>query len=361
MMRRSFAWAVLGLLAVTTAGCGVIIGLDQDYREGSAVTGSGGSGSGSGNATTGGSGSSGSSSSAGGASPTDMPSCRGLEPKCGPEQNEDCCTTLPMPAGDFHRDGIPDFPATVSSFFLDRFEVTVGRFRKFVEAYSQDMTVIGSGKNLKVPQDTGWDQSFNSYMVKDRDALKAALVNCVVPKVATTPVHTWTDIAGDNEEKPINCVHWYEAYAFCIWDGGRLPTEVEWGYAWLGGNLLRPFPWGDKPDAPDAAVIDCSLNGTSQPCTLSNISRVGSLRDGDGLWKQADLAGNMSEWVRDTWADAYPPPPCEDCANVVPGGTMRVYRGGSWIDTQDKITSTYRWAGGDQQRPAEVGFRCARD
>jgi len=51
--------------------------------------------------------------------------------------NHDCCASLPVTGGSFFRgyDGVTDgdtskaFPATVSDFRLDRYEVTVGRFR----------------------------------------------------------------------------------------------------------------------------------------------------------------------------------------------------------------------------------------
>ena len=42
----------------------------------------------------------------------------------------------------------------------------------------------------------------------------------------------------------MNCVNWFEAYAFCIWDGGFLPSDTEWEYAAAGGSLQREYPWG---------------------------------------------------------------------------------------------------------------------
>ena len=49
---------------------------------------------------------------------------------------------------------------------------------------------------------------------------------------------TWTDVPGDNEARPINCITWWEALAFCIWDGGFLPSAAEWNYAAAGGSDL---------------------------------------------------------------------------------------------------------------------------
>ena len=57
---------------------------------------------------------------------------------------------------------------------------------------------------------------------------------------------TWLDNAG-HELHPINCVTFYVSYAFCIWDGGRLPTEAEFEFAAAGGSDDRLYPWGDTP------------------------------------------------------------------------------------------------------------------
>src|SRR5690606_14529407 len=75
--------------------------------------------------------------------PPQFSSCTGLAPTCGPNANEDCCAAAMVPGGTFFRgydvatDGKHDdqsAPATISSFVLDKYEVTVGRFRAFLAA-----------------------------------------------------------------------------------------------------------------------------------------------------------------------------------------------------------------------------------
>ncbi len=58
---------------------------------------------------------------------------------------------------------------------------------------------------------------------------------------------TWTPSTGAQESLPMNCINWFEAYAFCIWDGGFLPSEAEWLYADVGGSGEREYPWGSEP------------------------------------------------------------------------------------------------------------------
>jgi hypothetical protein len=76
----------------------------------------------------------------GGTPATGGTSCSGLAATCGPSGNDDCCTSLLVPGGTFYRsyDGVDftdkSYPATVADFYLDKYEITVGRFRAFVNA-----------------------------------------------------------------------------------------------------------------------------------------------------------------------------------------------------------------------------------
>src|SRR5262249_5194651 len=101
------------------------------------------------------------------------PSCTLLAPTCGPAHGGGCCLSSIVEGGTFYRsyDAITfadkSFPATVSDFRLDTYEITVGRFRKFVAAYSQDMIPVGAGKNPNNPSDVGWDVAYNSLLPAD--------------------------------------------------------------------------------------------------------------------------------------------------------------------------------------------------
>ena len=62
---------------------------------------------------------------------------------CGASGDVDCCGWQEAPGGTFDRLNRDDLPATVSTFRLDVFEVTQGRFRQFVAAYPGSLPAPG--------------------------------------------------------------------------------------------------------------------------------------------------------------------------------------------------------------------------
>jgi formylglycine-generating enzyme required for sulfatase activity len=254
------------------------------------------------------------------------------------------------------------YPATVSTFVLDTYEITVGRFRKFVAAYAQNMIAAGAGKNPNNPSDPGWDSAWNGSLPANAAALETAVA-------CSATYQTWTPSAGANENQPMNCIDWYEANAFCIWDGGRLPTEAEWNYAAAGGSEQRAYPWGAAaPDCTYANFLRSDGNGGSTPadyCVQPGApNNVGSESPkGNGKWGQADLGGNVWEWTLDWYADPYPQVSCVDCAYT--NGTLtRVVRGGGFSTFAWTLLSSVRSNGA----PADIGggnynlgSRCARN
>jgi formylglycine-generating enzyme required for sulfatase activity len=262
-------------------------------------------------------------------------------------------------------------PASVSGFRLDKYLVTVGRFRRFVAAWnggagytppagSGKHTHLNAGQGLVnvggdagVAYEPGWVTSDNGN-IAPTDANLTTACNAAFA--------TWTTEAGSQEDLPINCVNWYESYAFCIWDGGFLPTEAEWEYAAAGGSQQREYPWGS---AAPGTGNEYAIYGAYYPSGsgvvegVGNIAPVGTATLGAGLWGQLDLAGEMWEWNMDFYAPYVDP--CVDCTNLT-AASYRVFRGGdfgSLASTSVELPSS-RFVGTSFPRSLGVGFRCAR-
>jgi formylglycine-generating enzyme required for sulfatase activity len=169
---------------------------------------------------------------------------------------------------------------------------------------------------------------------------------------------TWTDAPGANEDAPMNCVNWYEAFAFCAWDGGRLPTEAEWEYVAAGGSDNRLFPWGST--LPSSGHYANYSGDGFKP----NID-VGSYPLGNARWGHRDLAGGVAEWVldygEDDWYSAGGAS-CVDCADLTaPSSASRVSRGGCVYNEAYALRATYRTGDAFTTfRDDGHGVRCAR-
>jgi sulfatase modifying factor 1 len=315
------------------------------------------------------------------------PSCTNRGPgrtNCG-DGCESCCTSLTVSGGSFFREysntgsGPTDeaAPATVSTLRLDKYMVTVGRFREFVRAWaagyrpaqgSGKHAYLNGGKGLVNPSkpgpdfESGWDIAFDGKV-----DLTDSELSC------DGPYATWTAAPDGQENLPMNCITWWEAYAFCVWDGGFMPSATEEEYARAGGSEQREYPWGsaDPGSASRYAIYgnggvngvnECYYpTGTLEACTgASNIAPVGTATLGAGRWGQLDLSGELSSWLLD-WATAEPQP-CIDCAalpNSPDVNSGRIILGGSFEAFAHSLMPSVGEACPPWQRSAG-GIRCGR-
>jgi formylglycine-generating enzyme required for sulfatase activity len=305
---------------------------------------------------------------------------------CGPggSGTESCCTSLEVDGGTFYRKysySVSSGPsgeagqATVSGFRLDKYTVTVGRFRQFVNAWNNGSGWVpppGSGKHTHLNggrglvtgsgdagdvYEPGWATADNVH-VSPTDANLATYCS-LMPNYKY-----WTSSVGSEENLPMNCLNWWDAYAFCIWDGGFLPSDAEWECAAAGGSEQREYPWGstDPGTNNQYAIYNCNYPNGSGACTgVTNIAPVGTASMGEGKWHQLDLVGNMAQWTLDgTYAlGATFQEPCVDCMHLATD-KYRESRGLDFEFALSFLSVPTAGNGADASFREEVGVRCAR-
>ncbi|HYF18646.1 MAG TPA: formylglycine-generating enzyme family protein [Ramlibacter sp.] len=214
----------------------------------------------------------------------------------------------------------------VGRFEIDRTEVTVGQFRRFVQA-TRTVTAAeraGGGSTYE----GGWQQRKG---------------------------WTWQSPYGTPavDAEPAVHVTWREADAFCRWAGKRLPTDDEWGEAAYVERRERPpapfatgrrypFPTGESPQGANC-LGDCGEVRTVPHAVTSRgrgHAEAGRTRAGvNGLF---DMGGNVWEWV-----DSGP-------------GPQKRTRGGSWWYGAAQMRDEHIESKAFDTAVVYIGFRCAR-
>jgi formylglycine-generating enzyme required for sulfatase activity len=169
----------------------------------------------------------------------------------------------------------------------------------------------------------------------------------------------WTPAPDGRENHPMPCITWYEAMMFCIYDGGRLPTEAEWNFAATTSAQLA-FPWSNP-------ASDTTINDTFAAFgALDGAEPVGSNPQGMGVFGQYDLAGNVWEWALDS-------PSTGADGGLIYGGDsnnpvdfsgldygVRAVRGGSFEYPSPDLRTPARLIRNATDRYRDIGARCAR-
>jgi len=252
-----------------------------------------------------------------------------MEYRGEPNNEPDLTDMVLIPAGEFEMgdhqgvgedDERPVHPVYLDEFYIDRYEVTVGRYREFIEA-------------------TGH------------------------------PAPPWNEVSqfSPTDQHPIVLVSWHDAAAYAQWAGKKLPTEAQWERAARGGLVGKRYPWGNIIDIITRG--DANYEGTLVRDKWEHTAPVGSFPENDyGLF---DMAGNVWEWCADEYVPDYywrsprdnptgPGNPVlfvdNDFTNVE---NERVLRGGSWLDRPDILRCAFRDKDHASSAFNSVGFRCA--
>src|SRR4029078_5249553 len=151
-------------------------------------------------------------------------------------------------------------------FWLGQCELTIGQFKKFIEATGYKTTAETDGKG-------GWGYDPKTGICSGR-----------------FPQFSWRN-AGfpQTDDHPVLNVSWYDATAFCDWLSKqenrkyRLPSEAEWEYACRAGTATRYFHGNDPASLPKVARL---MNALTDKKYADVQSQVHFLKPGESLTAQ---------------------------------------------------------------------------
>jgi formylglycine-generating enzyme required for sulfatase activity len=232
-----------------------------------------------------------------------------------------------MGSDDEYPDASPLHQVYVETFWIDKYEVTNEKYKKFIDATGYPVPHLG---NDTLSSSYDWDQIARTF-------------------------------PAGRAKHPVVLVSWKDARAYCQWAGKRLPTEAEWEKAARGTDRRR-YPWGNN--------WDFTLSNTSEG-GRDETAPAGNYR-GTSFYGVMDMAGNVWEWT----ADSYQPYPGSNYWNGRFGERLRVLRGGSFrsngqagqiiypegdkSSSYGTVTTAYRLAAISDDKLEEFGFRCVR-
>ena len=202
--------------------------------------------------------------------------------------------------------------------------------------------------------------TLSSFELDRTEVTVAAYERCVASDACPAPRWKPHDPRYDRPDFPVTFVDWDAAGAYCAWAGGRLPTEAEWEYAARGPEERR-FPWGDVYNPYLSNHGSLSTDALDATDGFLGLAPVGSFPDGRTPTGLYDMAGNVAEWVADRFEDMPRGYGYEAGAQVNPTGpttgATHVIRGGDYTEGAPGLRTTAR-ARFSGVSPS-IGFRCA--
>lgn len=229
----------------------------------------------------------------------------------------------------------------LDAFYIGRYEITNGEWRKFRDDPGyDDPRFWPEGRIVPKDQVPYWSQPNNHG--------------------GGTP---------DSDAYPVLGVNWDSAVAYCKWLSAktgktyRLPTEAEWEKAARGSDQRR-YPWGNTIDHSYANFVGSQTFDTGLPAGYYDGTVRGSraTHDNASPYGAYDMAGSVMEWCQDWYGrDYYAGSPRRNPRGPATGA-YRVVRGGSFfVEASDLRASARSAAWPSFQGHRMIGFRAVRE
>lgn len=226
----------------------------------------------------------------------------------------------------------------LNDFYMAKYEVTVGLFKKFIDATKYQTDADKYGGSYVWGKGT-WE------------LMKGVNWRC--------------DVKGDvleesDYDQPVIHVSRNDAVAFCTWlkqktgESFKLPTEAEWSYAALGGDVSNDYKYSGSDYIEVVAWYrynSCEV----KPYDSVNygVHDVGMKYPNElGLY---DMTGNASEWCGDIYGSYVGGSQMNPTGKTY--GDFYVIKGGSWIDEEEGMKMTKRTYATANTRRYNIGFR----
>lgn len=195
----------------------------------------------------------------------------------------------------------PVHSVTVNDFYMGKYELTLGQFKKFIDETSYQ---------------TDAEKGDGSYIFAGGEWEKRSGVN-------------WKcDFEGNIRSQseynhPVIHVSWNDASEYCNWlsrktgKSYRLPTEAEWEYAARGGNISRGYTYSGSNSLADVAWDNENSDSRTHPVGQKQSNEL-------GLY---DMSGNVWEWCNDWYGENYYQSSPASNPKGPLSGSYRVFRG----------------------------------
>lgn len=244
-------------------------------------------------------------------------------------------TPLPTPASDSEN--------TISSGNdMQLIYIPAGEFLMGSSKYDRDL------ETNEVPQHGVYLDAFWISQTQVTNAMYAQCAaegDCQYSSDPKTNPHYYDEAYSDH---PVVYLSWYAAMQYCVWSGGRLPTEAEWEKAARGTDGQK-YTWGNTSP---------TLEQVNANNIVGNTTPAGQYPQGASPYGVLDMGGNVREWVWD-WYDPYyyQYSPSENPSGPAVG-EKKVLKGAGFSDIYRFVRPANRLAHDPTSPGINRGFRC---